>query len=152
MLDSIEAQLRSMQESEDTHKMQHARGVCAPESSSLSSAIVQTTFEFKGFSFGGILAHLCAIHLWSLSQGICPELLEKNLLCITFGQPIIPLPRVPNFSNRVTNKSRFHAVYVDDDIIPRMMRYLDPTSTKLKNPTSGLPEKFKCLQNPEKVK
>jgi hypothetical protein len=105
----------------------------------------------EGFSFGGVLAHLCATHLWSLSQGICPELLEKNLLCITFGQPIIPLPRAPNFSDRVADKSRFHAIYIDDDIIPRMLRYLDPTSTKLKNATCGVPEKFKSKQSPEKV-
>ena len=104
-----------------------------------------------GFSFGGILAHLCATHLWSLSQGICPELLENNLLCITFGQPVIPLPRAANFADRVADKSRFHAIYIDDDIIPRMMRFLDPVSTKLKNPTCGLPEKFKSQHSPEKV-
>ena len=73
-------------------------------------------------------------------------------MCITFGQPIIPLPRAPNFSDRVADKSRFHTIYIDDDIIPRMMRYLDPVSTKLKNQTCGLPEKFKSQQSPEKVR
>ena len=83
-----------------------------------------------GFSFGGILANLCAAHLWSLSRGICQEFLEKNLLCITFGQPIISLPRTASSTDIIADKSRFHAIYISDDIIPRMMRYMDPGYTE----------------------
>ena len=97
-----------------------------------------------GFSFGGILAHSCATHLWSLSQEICSELLEKNLLCITFGQPIISLS-----ADTTADKSRFHAIYITDDIIPRMMRYLDPVYTKLAN--KDLLERFRSENNPHEV-
>ena len=31
------------------------------------------------------------------------------------------------------------------------MKYLDPAATKLKNPTSGLPEKFQSQHSPDKV-
>ena len=99
-----------------------------------------------GFSFGGILANLCATHLWSLSQGICPELLEKNLLCITFGQPIISLPRT---TDKVADKRRFHAIYISDDIIPRMMRYLDPGYTEFT--AEHLLERFRRENNPNEV-
>ena len=103
-----------------------------------------------GFSFGGILAHLCATQLWSLSQGICSELLEKNLLCITFGQPIITLPQVSNFVGSVVDKSRFHAIYLSDDIIPTMMRFLDPFYTDHVN--DDLPERFRNDNTPNEVK
>ena len=102
-----------------------------------------------GFSFGGILAHLCATHLWSLSQGICPELLEKNLLCVTFGQPVISLPSTTNFAKRIADKTRFHAVYIPEDIIPRMMRYMDAAYTDLAD--RDLPDRFRSKNNPNEV-
>ena len=104
---------------------------------------------FLGFSFGGILANLCASHLWSLSQGICPELLEKNLLCITFGQPIISLPRTGSTTDMIADKSRFHAIYISDDIIPRMMRYLDPGYTEFT--AEHLLERFRKDNSPNEV-
>ena len=79
-----------------------------------------------GFSFGGILAQLCDLYLWSLSQGICPELLERNLLCITFGQPMISLPKIAYYADRIVDKNRFHAIYISDDKVPTLLSYLDP--------------------------
>ena len=103
-----------------------------------------------GFSFGGILAHICATHLWSLSQGICSELLEKNLLCITFGQPVIAFPQASSFVGSTVDKSRFHAVYFSDDVIPRMMRFLDPFYTDHVN--DDLPERFRSENTQNEVK
>lgn len=111
--------------------------------------LYETCFFFVGFSFGGTLAHLCTTHLWSLSQGICPELLEKNLLCITFGQPIISLPQTANFMDRIADSSRFHAIYITGDIIPRMIRYLDPVYTEFAK--CDMPEKFRKQNDPDKV-
>lgn len=82
-----------------------------------------------GFSFGGILAQLCGTYLWSL-EGICHELLERNLLCVTFGQPIFTLPRATNFDDRVAEKSRFHTIYIPDDRIPMLLSCLDPIHAK----------------------
>lgn len=102
-----------------------------------------------GFSFGGTLAQLCATHLWSLSQSICPELLEKNLLCITYGQPIISLPRIEDFAHVNADKSRFYAIYISDDIIPMVMRYLDPVYTD--KSTHELMERFRKENSPNEV-
>lgn len=95
------------------------------------------------------MAQFCATYLWNLSQGICLELLEKNLLCITFGQPVISLPRLLNSAKRTADKTRFHAVYITDDIAPRMLRYLDPVYTESAISDMCLPEKFRgriCLE------
>ena len=102
-----------------------------------------------GFSFGGILAHLCAINLWHLSQDICSELLERNLLCITFGQPITSLPKMKNFEARLADKSRFHAIYITDDKVPRMLKYLDPAYTEFVG--IKVPEKFRSQISSDEV-
>lgn len=89
------------------------------------------------------MAQFCATYLWNLSQGICLELLEKNLLCITFGQPLISLPKLLNFAERTADKTRFHSIYISDDIVPRMLRYLDPVYTESAISDMCLPEKFR---------
>ena len=89
------------------------------------------------------MAQFCATYLWNLSQGICLELLEKNLLCITFGQPVISLPELLSFAERTPDKNRFHAIYIADDIAPRMLRYLDPIYTDSAISDVFLPEKFR---------
>ena len=45
------------------------------------------------------------------------------------------------FEDRLTDRSRFHAVYVTEDKVPRMLRYLDPIYTD--SAGLDLPEKFK---------
>ena len=102
-----------------------------------------------GFSFGGILAQLCGLYLWSLSQGICPELLERNLLCITFGQPIISLPKIANYAEKDVNKNRFHAIYISDDKVPSLLSCLDPSYTQLT--ASDMPDKLRNQVGQEEV-
>lgn len=102
-----------------------------------------------GFSFGGILAQLCTINLWNLSKDICSELLEKNLLCITFGQPVISFQKIEEFKDRPFDKSRFHAIYITEDKVPRTLRYLDPTYTEFAK--SYVPEKFRSQISSEEV-
>ena len=46
-----------------------------------------------------------------------------------------------DFARRIADKTRFHAVYISDDIIPRMMRYLDSSYTELA--TRDLPDRFR---------
>lgn len=83
---------------------------------------------------------MCATHLWNLSHGleICPELLEKHLLCITYGQPLIDVPGA-DVSNVVTEK-RFHAIFFIEDDVPRIMKYLNASYTKFA--VHYMPERF----------
>ena len=103
-----------------------------------------------GFSFGGNLAQLCAVQLCTLSQSICPELLEKNLLCVTFGQPIIS-QSLPNVADGKLDKIRFHAIYITDDVVPRMLRCLDSTFNESAVSESEMAEKIKSQTNPQEV-
>lgn len=101
-----------------------------------------------GFSFGSVLAHMCASHLWGLSQETCRELLEKHLLCITYGQPLIQIPDEPKISEQIPD-DRFHAIYFINDVVPRVMRYLDVSYTTLA--TNEMPERFLKPIHPDKV-
>ena len=101
-----------------------------------------------GFSFGSVLAHMCASHLWGLSQEICPELLEKHLLCITYGQPLIQIPGAEKISDQIPN-DRFHAIYFINDVVPRVMRYLDVSYSTFA--VSQMPERFLKPMDPDKV-
>ena len=111
--------------------------------------VVIMMIKLLGFSFGGILAQLCASHLWTLGQDICPELLERNLLCITFGQPLILLPEMERAADRIA-EHRFHAIFAADDIVPRMMRYLD-TSYSTCVAQMDMPERFLLHHSSNKV-
>ena len=78
---------------------------------------------YAGFSFGGMLACYMAANLWRMSF-ISGDVLEKNVICITFGQPLIPIPYVeeaikdfPKLENTI------HAVYEKDDFFPRVLYY-----------------------------
>lgn len=95
-----------------------------------------------------MLAHLCASHLWSLSQEICPELLERNLLCITYGQPLILLPEMEQVADRIA-EDRFHAVFSANDTVPRLMRYLDTSYSVWA--AIEMPERFTHIQFQEQV-
>ena len=86
--------------------------------------IIYIVHSITGFSFGSILAQMCANHLWSLSQEISTELLERHLLCITYGQPLIQIPFAQKVADGIP-KERFHSIFFVKDIAPRVMRYLD---------------------------
>ena len=66
--------------------------------------------------------HMAAI-LWNRST-IDRDILEKNLICITFGQPLIPIPAV---EEAIRDSPRFeatiHAVYDKTDFFPRVLYY-----------------------------
>ena len=85
---------------------------------------------------------MCGITLYSQSQGVCSELMERNLLCVTFGQPAISLPSTNSPADKIVNKGRFHAIYVADDRVPRLLSNLDQVYNGSAN--SHMPEKLKC--------
>ena len=80
---------------------------------------------FTGFSFGGVLAQLLTAKLWQLPQTKTEKLLS-NVICITFGQPLILtdlLTQVveidPDFRNSI------HAVCSESDSFPFNMEKLE---------------------------
>ena len=51
--------------------------------------------------------------------------------------------------DRIADSSRFHAIYITGDIIPRMIRYLDPVYTEFAK--CDMSEKFRKQNDPDKV-
>ena len=76
-----------------------------------------------GFSFGGMLACYVAASLWRMSF-INGDVLEKNVICITFGQPLIPILYVEEAIKDFPQfEATIHAVYEKDDFFPRVLYY-----------------------------
>lgn len=77
----------------------------------------------KGFSFGGMLACYVAATLWKKSF-ISGDVLEKNVVCITFGQPLIAIPFVEEVIKDFPQfEATIHAIYDKDDFFPRVLYY-----------------------------
>jgi hypothetical protein len=108
----------------------------------LYGQIVYLILIILGFSFGGSLAQLCTLQLYSLCRSICPESLEKKLLCVTFGQPLMS-ESVPQIIDGNLDRNRFHAIYITDDVIPRVLRCLDPAFKESAVAKSEISEKIK---------
>ena len=80
---------------------------------------------YVGFSFGGVLAQMVAAQLWLLPHTRTDQLMS-NVICITFGQPLIQsllLTHVaesyPDFKNSV------HAIGLKDDNFPSIVERVD---------------------------
>jgi hypothetical protein len=78
-------------------------------------------FIFLGFSFGGMLACYNAAKLWDKAI-IGVDVLEKSIACVTFGQPLLPIPYVyetirkyPKFDKTI------HSICDEEDIFPRVL-------------------------------
>ena len=66
-----------------------------------------------------------AAQVWG-SPYISADLLKKNLVCITFGQPYVTLQIVKEVAmQRPEFTATIHTVYSQDDCVPQLMRYLD---------------------------
>ena len=80
---------------------------------------------YSGFSFGGVLAQMLAAQLWLLPL-TNTEMLKSNVICITFGQPLIQSEQLshvaeifPDFKNNV------HAIGLENDGFPSVVEKLD---------------------------
>lgn len=63
--------------------------------------------------------------LWELPL-LSLEILKENVTCITFGQPVIGLPHVKEIVQCTPEfESIIHSIFFEDDIIPRVMSFLD---------------------------
>ena len=66
--------------------------------------------------------HMAAI-LWKRSS-IDRDILKKNIICVIFGQPLIPIPSVEEAINDYPQfEDTIHAVYDKDDFFPRVLYY-----------------------------
>ena len=77
-----------------------------------------------------MLACSIAVQVWQ--RGYIPaQLLQENLVCITFAQPHLPVPQLADLArDRPEIASTIHAIYFEEDIVPRLLRVLDlPCST-----------------------
>ncbi len=54
------------------------------------------------------------------------DLLKDHLVCITFGQPHLTVPLLADVGRQRTElASTIHCVYSQDDMVPRLMKFLD---------------------------
>lgn len=75
-----------------------------------------------GFSFGGMLACYNAARLWK-ETCISVDILEKNVVCITFGQPMLAIPYVDKTIASYTKfEATIHAIYDQEDVFPKLLR------------------------------
>jgi hypothetical protein len=99
-------------------------------------------FIHLGFSFGGMLACYNAAKLWDKAI-IGVDVLEKSIACVTFGQPLLPIPYVyetirkyPKFDNTI------HSIWDEEDIFPRVLyshygQFLPDTSMRALTGSNG---------------
>ena len=84
-----------------------------------------------GFSFGGLLACAIAACVWDLPY-ISSSFLKENLACITFAQPHIPVPWLPEVAReRPDLVSTIYTVYWEGDLVPRLARFLNECCSSL---------------------
>ncbi len=81
-----------------------------------------------------MLACSIAVQVWQ--RGYIPaQLLQENLVCITFAQPHLPVPQLADLTrDRPEIANTIHAIYFEKDIVPRLLRVLDlPCSTLIED-------------------
>ena len=76
-----------------------------------------------GFSFGGLLACYVAAYIWRAS---CLDVarLQRNVMCITFGQPLFSIPYVQEMIQIYPAfEQTLHLILDKEDIIPPILCY-----------------------------
>ena len=84
---------------------------------------VTNTKTCAGFSLGGLLA--CSVHakIWN-SPNVSPRI-KENLVCITFGQPHVPIPGLEDLAVDYLNiENTVHAIQYEKDLVPRLLGLL----------------------------
>lgn len=69
------------------------------------------------------MACYIAANIWKKSY-ISVGVLERSVVCITFGQPLISLPFVQDTIRKFPQfEATVHSVFDKEDIVPRLFRY-----------------------------
>ena len=85
----------------------------------------------SGFSLGGLLACAVTADVWN-SAYIRTDLLQKSLVCVTFGQPHISLPGVLQAAREQPElASAIHTLHLYDDPFPRVLPLLNECCSEL---------------------
>ena len=90
-----------------------------------------------------MLACCVAANIWEKSY-ISTEVLEKDVVCITFGQPLIAIPFVQSVMKKFPKfETTVHSVLDSEDVVPRLFHYFSvgcihyrPVSVKCSSPQS----------------
>ena len=70
-----------------------------------------------------MLACYAAACIWKMAS-TSTNVLEKNMICITFGQPFLSLPLLEEaIANFPQLAGILHQVYQTDDVLPGLMHY-----------------------------
>ena len=70
-----------------------------------------------------MLACCIAGNIWEMSY-IGNEVLEKNVVCITFGQPLITIPFVQSVMRKFPKfEATIHSIFDKEDSVPQLLRY-----------------------------
>ena len=81
-----------------------------------------------GFSFGGLLATYITSKLWEYPN-FSADHLQQNVVCITFGMPIISVGPILEIKNHCPQISKsIYSFYVKDDIVPRVLKFFNCAS------------------------
>ena len=88
------------------------------------SGLIVIDCMYVGYLFGGMLACYVAANLWK-ENCVTLDVLQRNVICITFGQPLIELPFVNNATDRFSEafKRSVHTYFSHDDPLPFLLRY-----------------------------
>ena len=66
------------------------------------------------------------------SDYIPANLLKENMVCITFAQPHIPVPGLPEVAQeRPDLVSTIHTIYWEGDLVPQLSRFLNECCSSL---------------------
>ncbi len=82
------------------------------------------------------------------------DLLKSHLVCITFGQPHVTVPLLADVARqRAELASTIHCVYSRDDMVPRLMKFLDESWSYLTSPGGKIESKLSLQVNvPDEMK
>ena len=92
-----------------------------------------------------------AAQVWNSPHTTSRELRE-NLACITFGQPYLRVPQLLEIAEqRPDIVSTIHTIYWQDDVMPRLMRFLNECCSSLKENRSSAAGAQLKMQEPPRV-
>ena len=106
---------------------------------------------FLGFSFGGMLACCVCAQLWHNTMAD-QEALAQDIICITFGQPLLPIKVVEDeIAISPLFERSIHCIFNKDDSVPLALSYLPVDERKPLPHTIPSSPQAKALMGPSEA-